>query len=93
VGPASQVTIASGCRLSVDIGAMSKLASGETVQVVVSAPSRFHPLTRGVLRRSRIVTDDVAGTGGTSTVLWSVETSEGKTFEIPEAYLARIEEE
>jgi hypothetical protein len=72
---------------------MSRLAPGETVQVVVSAPSRFHPLTRGVLRRSRVVTEDLAGTGVTSTVLWSVETSEGKAFEIPEAYLARIEDE
>jgi len=72
---------------------MSKFTSGDTVQVVVSAPSRFHPLTRGVLRRSRMVTDDIAGTGGTTTLLWSVETSEGKTFEIPEAYLTRIEEE
>lgn len=72
---------------------MGRLAPGETVQVVPGAPSRFHPLTRGVLRRSRMVTDDVAGTGGSSTVLWSVETSEGKTFEIPEAYLARVQEE
>jgi hypothetical protein len=72
---------------------MSRLAPGETVQVVVNAPARFHPLARGVLRGSRVVTDDVAGLGGTSTVLWTVETAEGKAFEAPEAYLARIEEE
>jgi hypothetical protein len=72
---------------------VSRLAAGETVQVVVNAPSRYHPLARGVLRRSRVVADDVAGLGGSSTVLWTVETSEGKVFEAPEAYLARIEEE
>ena len=70
---------------------MSRLAQGETVQVVVNAPSGYHPLARGVLRRSRMVTDDALGGG--NTVVWTVETSEGTTFEAPEAYLARIEEE
>ena len=71
-----------------------KFAPGNTVQVVVNAPSRYHPLARGVLRRSRLAADDaLGGLGGASTVLWTVETSEGKAFEVPEAYLARIEEE
>ena len=73
---------------------MSRLVAGETVQVLVNAPSRYHPLVRGVLRRSRMVADDALGAlGGANTVLWTVETAEGKSFEAPEAYLARIEEE
>ncbi|HEX2117133.1 MAG TPA: hypothetical protein VHM01_22230 [Alphaproteobacteria bacterium] len=73
---------------------MSRLSPGQAVQVLVNAPARYHPLARGVLRRSRVVTDDpLGGLGGANTVLWTVETSEGATFEAPEVYLARIEEE
>jgi hypothetical protein len=74
---------------------MSQLMQGDTVQVVVNAPSRHHPLARGVLKRSRVVTDDdaLAGAGGRSVVMWTVETSEGSTFEVPEVYLAKVEEE
>ena len=73
---------------------MSKLTQGDTVQVLVNAPSRYHPLARGVLRRSRMVVEDaLGGLSGANTVLWTVETSEGRTFEAPEAFLSRIEEE
>ena len=73
---------------------MSRFAAGQAVQVVVNAPSRCHPLSRGMLRRSRLALDDaLGGIGGADAVLWTVETSEGTVFEVPEAYLARIEEE
>jgi hypothetical protein len=73
---------------------MTRFAAGQAVQVVVNAPSRYHPLARGVLRRSRMVTDDaLGGLGGSNTVIWTIETSESTVFEVPEAYLSRIDEE
>jgi hypothetical protein len=73
---------------------MSRLAQGQTVQVLANAPARYHPLARGVLRRSRAVADDpLGGLGGADTVLWTVETSEGSVFEVPEVFLVRVEGE
>lgn len=75
---------------------MPKLNTGDTVQVAVNAPARYHPLARGVLRRQRTVLDQdgsLAAFGSGNTVLWTVETSEGSTFEVPEALIARIEDE
>jgi hypothetical protein len=75
---------------------MARLKSGDTVQVTVSAPSRYHPLARGVLRRHRMVAEPeggLSGIGAGGTVLWMIETSEGSTFEVPETLLAKVEEE
>jgi hypothetical protein len=75
---------------------MARLNAGDTVQVTVSAPSRYHPLARGVLRRHRSVIDSdgaLSGFGARGTVLWTIETSEGSTFEVPETLLTKVEEE
>jgi hypothetical protein len=74
---------------------MPRLKSGDTVQVTVNAPSRYHPLARGVLRRHRLTVEPEgpAGIGAGGTVLWTIETSEGSTFEVPETLLAKVEEE
>jgi hypothetical protein len=71
---------------------MSKLVQGQAVQVLANAPSRYHPLARGVLRRSRMVVDEDS-LGAANAVIWTVETSEGSTFEVPETLLAKVEEE
>jgi hypothetical protein len=75
---------------------LSKVKTGDTVQVAVNAPARYHPLARGVLRRQRVVLDQegsLTAFGSGNTVLWTVETSEGSTFEVPKTLLARIEDE
>jgi hypothetical protein len=75
---------------------MARLSVGDTVQVAVNAPSRYHPLARGVLRRHRLTAEPeggLSGVGAGGTVLWLIETSEGSTFEVPETLLAKIEEE
>ncbi len=66
------------------------------MQVTVSAPPRYHPLARGVLRRHRLTAEPeggLSGVGSGGTVLWTIETSEGSTFEAPEPLLAKVEEE
>ena len=75
---------------------MPRFKSGDTVQVTVSAPSRYHPLARGVLRRHRMAVEPdsgMSGVGAGGTVMWMIETSEGSTFEVPETLLAKVEEE
>lgn len=73
-----------------------RLKAGDTVQVAVNAPPQYHPLARGVLRRHRtaLAEDGTASaTGSGIDVLWTVETSEGSTFEVPETLLTKAESE
>jgi hypothetical protein len=75
---------------------MPRLKAGETIQVAVNAPARYHPLARGVLRRFRLVAEQdgaMAGIGAANAVMWTIETSEGSIFEVPETLLARVDEE